>query len=55
MATKKVENVQALRGIAVLLVVFTHMMIMEGNYAQYDFILPEFFMIGHSGVDFFLS
>jgi exopolysaccharide production protein ExoZ len=51
--TKKIENIQALRGIAVLLVVFSHISILEGIYAQYDFILPDFFIIGFSGVDLF--
>jgi peptidoglycan/LPS O-acetylase OafA/YrhL len=53
MPTEKIQNIQALRGIAVLLVVFFHVQIVEEKYAQYDFISPDFFIIGMSGVDLF--
>ena len=51
--SKKIQNIQGLRGSAVLLVVFTHMLPTEAKYAKYDFVVPEFFSIGASGVDLF--
>jgi len=53
MQSVKIQNIQALRGIAVLLVVFFHMRTIEIKYAQFDLILPDFLMIGMSGVDLF--
>jgi len=53
MKSKKVLNIQALRGIAVLLVVFSHMLPIENKYSATDKILPDIFMIGISGVDLF--
>ncbi len=35
------------------MVVFSHMLRIEEKYAQFDFVLPEFLMIGASGVDLF--
>jgi peptidoglycan/LPS O-acetylase OafA/YrhL len=52
-STRKIQNIQGLRGIAVLLVVFTHMLSIEGKYAQFEYIIPELFIIGESGVDLF--
>ncbi len=53
MPSGKVQNIQGLRAIAVLLVVATHLLPVEIKYAQFDFILPQFLMIGASGVDLF--
>ena len=53
MSTEKIQNIQGLRGVAVLLVVFSHMLRIEGKYAQFEYILPELFLIGMSGVDLF--
>jgi len=53
MSIGKVQNIQGLRGIAVLLVVFSHMLPIEGKYAQFDYILPQLFLMGVSGVDLF--
>lgn len=53
MSSKKIQNLQGLRGIAVLLVVFFHMLLIERKYAQFDTIVPNSFMIGVSGVDLF--
>ncbi|MCK5697327.1 MAG: acyltransferase [Gammaproteobacteria bacterium] len=50
---QKIKNIQGLRAIAVLLVVVTHLLPIEEKYAQFDFILPQFLMIGASGVDLF--
>jgi exopolysaccharide production protein ExoZ len=49
----RIQNIQALRGIAALLVVSSHMLRIEGKYAQFDYLLPDFLMIGNSGVDLF--
>ena len=53
MRSEKIQNIQALRGIAVLLVVFSHMLIAEEKYARFENILTELLMIGVSGVDLF--
>jgi len=49
----KIENIQALRGVAILLVVFAHVMAIEQKYGRGDGILPHFFALGVSGVDLF--
>jgi peptidoglycan/LPS O-acetylase OafA/YrhL len=49
----KFENVQALRGIAVMLVVFFHLVIIEKKYGHGLIILPNFLNIGSAGVDVF--
>lgn len=50
---KKIQNIQGLRGIAVLFVVFTHMFHVETKYALFDYVVPELILIGASGVDLF--
>jgi peptidoglycan/LPS O-acetylase OafA/YrhL len=50
---KKIENIQGLRGAAILLVVFAHIMAVEQKYGHGDGILPDFFVFGVSGVDLF--
>ena len=52
-SAKKIHNIQALRGVAVLLVVFRHLLPVETKYAQFDYVVPELFLIGASGVDLF--
>jgi len=48
----KLSNIQSLRGLAALLVVFTHLPSMEIKHGG-DMILPAFFRFGISGVDMF--
>lgn len=48
----KLANIQSLRGIAALLVVFTHLPAMEAKHGG-EQILPHFFRFGISGVDLF--
>lgn len=49
----KIDNIQGLRGIAVLLVVFTHLFFIEKKYGGELSIIPEFVLFGFSGVDLF--
>ena len=51
-SSKRLHNVQALRGIAVLLVVFLHTYATEKKYSP-DQILPDFLQLGAMGVDIF--
>ena len=49
----KIVNIQALRGIAVLLVVLFHLTKIEGKYGHGNTVLPGLLAIGMSGVDLF--
>lgn len=49
----KIQNIQALRGIAVLAVVLFHLMTIEQKYGGTQTILPDFFNFGMFGVDLF--
>lgn len=49
----KIQNIQALRGVAVLSVVFFHLLMIERKYGGSETILPEFFQFGMFGVDLF--
>ncbi|MGR8931485.1 MAG: acyltransferase family protein [Gammaproteobacteria bacterium] len=49
---KKISNIQGLRGIAVLLVAFFHLMLIEQKYDQ-NAIMPKLMSFGISGVDLF--
>lgn len=49
----KIENIQALRGIAVLLVICYHIMLHERKYGKYEWLLPDFLQVGAAGVDIF--
>jgi len=49
----KIQNIQALRGIAVIAVVFSHLVIIEKKYGGSETILPEFLLFGKFGVDLF--
>jgi len=51
--TGKIQNIQALRGIAVLLVVLFHLLSIEQKYGGAVYILPDFFQFGMFGVDLF--
>ena len=53
MHQKIIQNIQGLRGIAVLLVVIYHLVIIEKKYGGTDSLLPEFLRFGMSGVDLF--
>jgi len=50
---RKLQNIQALRGIAVLSVVLFHLATIEQKYGGKNAILPEFFDFGMFGVDLF--
>lgn len=49
----KIQNIQALRGIAVLSVVFFHLLIIEQKYGGSKTILPNLLQFGMFGVDLF--
>lgn len=49
---KKLKNIQGLRGIAVLFVIFFHLLLVEEKYDQ-NSLIPKFFSFGVSGVDIF--
>ena len=49
----KLQNIQALRGVAVLVVVFFHLVIIEKKYGGDSSVLPEFLQFGMFGVDLF--
>jgi peptidoglycan/LPS O-acetylase OafA/YrhL len=50
----KLYNLQALRGIAVLFVLFYHMVGIEHKYNYLYSIIPHSFAVGYIGVDIFL-
>jgi peptidoglycan/LPS O-acetylase OafA/YrhL len=50
---KRIENIQGLRGIAILLVIVLHLMAMDKKYGHGDRILSDFLILGASGVDLF--
>lgn len=50
---EKIENIQALRGVAVLLVLLYHGMLHEKKYGLNEMLLPDFLQVGASGVDLF--
>ena len=50
---KKINNIQSLRGFAVLFVVFFHLFIVENKYSGFDTLLPATFQFGAFGVDLF--
>jgi peptidoglycan/LPS O-acetylase OafA/YrhL len=51
--TTKFENIQALRGVAVLLVVIFHLLSIEQKYWHNDYVFPKFLILGNAGVDLF--
>jgi exopolysaccharide production protein ExoZ len=53
MRRKRIQNLQALRGIAVFLVVFFHIAVIEEKYGSYDAILANYLAIGAASVDLF--
>lgn len=50
---RKLQNIQALRGVAVLSVVLFHLVIVEKKYGGIKSFLPDFFNFGMFGVDLF--
>ncbi len=50
---KKFENIQALRGLAVTLVITCHLAAIEAMYSPTSALLPQFFNMGAYGVDIF--
>jgi exopolysaccharide production protein ExoZ len=53
MTNKKIQNIQALRGAAVLLVLATHIQVMEDRFGGGERLLPDILKFGNSGVDIF--
>jgi peptidoglycan/LPS O-acetylase OafA/YrhL len=53
MRRKRIKNLQALRGMAVFLVVFFHIAVIEEKYGSYDAILANYLAIGAACVDLF--
>jgi len=53
MTDRKIQNIQALRGVAVLLVLARHLLVMEINYGGGNVWLPEILKAGDGGVDLF--
>jgi len=53
MIERKIQNVQALRGVAVLLVLVRHLYVMERNYGGGEMWLPAILKVGDAGVDLF--
>ncbi len=51
--TAKLQSVQVLRGLAVLLVLLRHILVMESKYGRGEVLLGDFFKIGDAGVDLF--
>jgi peptidoglycan/LPS O-acetylase OafA/YrhL len=49
----KIQNIQALRGIAAMLVVISHVVIIEKRFGGSETILPDFLLFGLFGVDLF--
>ena len=49
----RIKSIQALRGVAIVLVVCFHLAALEGKYGRGDMICPDFLKAGASGVDFF--
>lgn len=49
----KLNNIQALRGVAVLVVVFSHLLVIEKKFGGANTILPEWMQFGIFGVDLF--
>lgn len=49
----KLNNIQALRGVAVLVVVFFHLVLIEKKYGGANTILPDWLQFGMFGVDLF--
>ena len=50
---KKINNIQSLRGFAVLFVVFFHLFIVENKYSGFNTLLPTTLQFGAFGVDLF--
>lgn len=53
MSGRKIQSIQALRGVAVLLVLARHLLAMEEHYGGGEMALPQLFKLGDSGVDIF--
>jgi exopolysaccharide production protein ExoZ len=53
MTNKKIQSIQALRGVAVLLVLARHILVMEARYGGGQTLLPDILKVGDGGVDIF--
>ena len=52
-SSRKIDNIQALRGVAAMMVVMTHAMAFERKYIQGERLLADWMTIGTAGVDLF--
>jgi peptidoglycan/LPS O-acetylase OafA/YrhL len=50
---KRIDNIQALRGISILFIVLVHLIAMDIKFGRGDRIFPDFLFIGTFGVDLF--
>jgi len=55
MTHKKFQSIQALRGLAILLVLTRHLFVMEGHFGHGERLLPDLCKVGDGGVDLFFA
>ena len=50
---KKIQNIQVLRGLAIVLVILYHLMSIEHGFSHRHKLLPDLLKMGSGGVDLF--